>query len=335
MIKIELNNDIISFLNRVTYNIVNRQNLNENIKVTNKNRNDLLNNMKKYDPSIESIYYNKKLITENPYYKNINLKNISTGEFKYSNELMKKDVAINISWILPDKNRELNEYFILGALEEDLNIPVLRQGNEIWMSPTLSEQNTINPCIEKATGHVLTFGLGLGYFPYMCSLKDDIKDITIVEYSQEVINLFEEYILPQFEFKEKIKIVKGDMFDYLNQAFLDKFDYIFVDIWKNNEDGLEILNKIFEQINYKGNIDYWIENSCYVVFKMLNFLYFNHLAKGTLSKLLMDFSGEDKELLKKIHKYYRGKDYVITNSDELKELLYDVNVIREILSIKL
>ena len=50
--------------------------------------------------------------------------------------------------------------------------------------------------VERAKGKVLTFGLGLGYFAYMCSLKEEVESVTVVEKDKSVIKLFNEIILP-------------------------------------------------------------------------------------------------------------------------------------------
>lgn len=333
--KIELNEDIKGFISRVAENIINKMDWNEAIKLTSDNEKEILEKMKEHDETINSLYIDTSLMTDNPYYKNINLSNISMGDFKFSNEFLPKKLALNISWLLPDKNRELNDYIELRAFKKSINVPILREKNDIWMSPTLAEQNTINPCVDKAYGDVLTFGLGLGYFPYMCSLKDDVNSITIVELNKNVIDMFKECILPQFNTDIEINIIHGNMFDYFNEEFLNKFDYTFVDVWKNNEDGIELLTKLFEQLNYKGNIDYWIEFSCFSTIRMLMFIYFKSIAKKDLTKALSNFSGELKDYLTKIHRYFRQKDIVVTTSDELKDYLYDIKLIREILSIKL
>ena len=79
---------------------------------------------------------------------------------------------------------------------------------------TPNEINTMQPVIDNVSGNVVTFGLGLGYFAYMCSIKNNVNGITIVEKDKNVIELFEKYILPQFEYKDKIKIVNSDAFDF-------------------------------------------------------------------------------------------------------------------------
>ena len=72
------------------------------------------------------------------------------------------------------------------------------------MSISPNEVFTMDQPIKKAKGKVLTLGCGMGYFAYMVSLKEDVESITIVELEQSVINLFEIYLLPQFENKDKI-----------------------------------------------------------------------------------------------------------------------------------
>lgn len=290
--------------------------------------------------TLRELLINKKLILENPYYKNIKFKNISSQKFKLEVTEIPKDYAMNISWLVPDENREMNDRIKMGYFKENIKIPTLKQEKDgkcmVWMSPTLSEQNTMNPYIDRnAKGNILTFGLGIGYFVYMASLKDDVESITVIEYSQEVIDMFKEIILPQFNTNKEINIIKGDAFDYFNKEFLDKFDYIFVDIWEGNEDGFDIIEKLLEKENYQGNIDYWVEFSCYSTLRTLIFLYLRSLAQGNLQELLFSFTGKDRELLAKIHKYFRQKNHVVTDVNEIKTYLYDIKIIREILSTKI
>lgn len=330
------NEQLKEYFNKIKYNMINSLDIDENILITSSNKYEILSKMQEHDENIKDIYKDVNLILENPYYKNINLKDINNGEFEYINEFIPKNKAINISWILSDKNKEMNDYMEFGCFKKAVSIPILKQGKDIWMSPTLAEQNTINPFIEKAHGNVLTFGLGIGYFPYMCSLKDNVKSITIVELNKDVIDMFNEYILPQFNTDVEINIVHGDIFEYFEDDFLDKFDYIFVDTWKDNEHGFYMIEKLLEKTNYKGNIDYWIEFSCYTSFRMLIALYFIKLHTGKLTEYINDYPNpEDRLLIKKIHRYFRTKDILIDDVDTIKKYLYDIETLREILSIKL
>ena len=60
----------------------------------------------------------------------------------------------------------------------------------VWMSTDPNEIITMNPYIQKAHGDILVMGLGLGYYPFMTALKDDVKSITIIEKDPKVIDIF-------------------------------------------------------------------------------------------------------------------------------------------------
>ena len=130
------------------------------------------------------------------------------------------------------------------------------------MSISPNEVFTMDQPIKKAKGKVLTLGCGMGYFAYMVSLKEDVESITIVELEQSVINLFEIYLLPQFENKDKITIIKGDAIEFLHNMEDGTFDYCFADIWIGIEDivpyfAVKEIGRHFQ----KTKIEYWIEDS--------------------------------------------------------------------------
>ena len=118
--------------------------------------------------------------------------------------------------------------------------------------------------ISEATGNVLTYGLGLGYYAYMVSMKDNVESVTIVEKDKGIIDLFTRYILPQFKNKSKIKIINDDAFNYFKKDIY--YDYVFVDIWHDPSDGIDLYLK-FKNLE-KDNIkySYWIEDTlkCYI-----------------------------------------------------------------------
>ena len=126
---------------------------------------------------------------------------------------------------------------------------------------TPHEINTMKDAINYAYGDVVTFGLGLGYFAYMCSIKENVTSVTIVEKDENIINLFKKHILPQFEHKEKIKIVHEDAIEYCDKYF--NHNYAFVDLWRDTNDGLELYLKIkkLSRVHLTTKFDYWIEKS--------------------------------------------------------------------------
>jgi spermidine synthase len=101
------------------------------------------------------------------------------------------------------------------------------------MSITPNEIETMKGPIDKALGNVLTFGLGLGYYAYMTSQKDNVESITVVESNEDVIDLFNKCVLPQFgNAQKKIKIIKADAFEYAqNYIYNGKYDFVFTDLW--------------------------------------------------------------------------------------------------------
>jgi predicted methyltransferase len=123
--------------------------------------------------------------------------------------------------------------------------------------------DTCEEAIEAARGKVVTFGLGLGYYAYMASRKPNVESVTVVERSEEVIELFKRHILPHFDFPEKINIVCSDAFEYAKGRMpQEKFDVAFVDIWRDASDGAPIYKemKSLEPLSPGTKFLYWIEN---------------------------------------------------------------------------
>lgn len=115
-----------------------------------------------------------------------------------------------------------------------------------------------------ATGCVVTFGLGLGYYAYMVSEKSAVESVTIVEKDSVVISLFKTYILPQFPGKQKVTIIQADAFEYaIHQMPVRKYNYAFVDLWHDVLDGypLYLEMKKMESLSPETTFLYWIEDS--------------------------------------------------------------------------
>ena len=196
----------------------------------------------------------------NPYYENIPFNNkkidswqIKEGKYKPYELFVFDDFKYENDLVIPQ----------VGYFNEPFYYLAVYDNNRLWMSITPNEINTMKQPINNAKGNVLTFGLGLGYFAYMCSLKDDVKSVTIVEKDERVIKLFKEYILPYFVSIEKINIIKEDAYAYLSKMNDDMYDYVFVDIYHDAGDGKEVYLKMNQYRNrFKKTIfEYWIYNT--------------------------------------------------------------------------
>lgn len=156
-----------------------------------------------------------------------------------------------------------------GFFDEAFSYPVVSEKGREWMSVTPNEVETMRGPIKNASGKVLTFGLGLGYFQYMASLKPEVEEVWIVETNDKIINMFNRVILPQIKDKSKFKIVKADAFDFAKKYYpTGYFNYVFADIWHDAGDGLPLYKKFkeLEKLNSKMKYDYWIEKTlkCYL-----------------------------------------------------------------------
>lgn len=194
---------------------------------------------------------------KNLYYKNIKFDNIYTQNWCFEHKTYEPYELFVQDDFIYDNGKVIPN---LGFFETEFNYPVVSQNGRVWMSVTPNEINTMRRPIKNACGNVLTFGLGLGYFAYMCSLKNDVKSVTIVETDKTVIDLFTKYILPQFENKKKIKIINQDAYKFLKTMDDNTFDYVFVDIYHDAGDGLKVYEKF--KHNMKGFnktvFEFWI-----------------------------------------------------------------------------
>lgn len=279
-----------------------------------------------------SLYISSKDYQNSPYNKSIKLDSIQSTEFSYRTETIHPNELFSISSIQFDPKRELNDSMRLVALDESYQAAFLYQNDEVWMLDAPSEAETINPYAQKAFGNVLTFGLGIGYFPFMAMLNTNVKRITVIEKSKAVIDMFNQYIKPQFPQNIEFKIIEGDAFDWFNEETLNQFDYIFVDIWQSNQDGLVLIEQLLEKYNPPFNkVDFWIESSCFEVIPTLIFLYFEALSRNK------GFKTEERDyqrIVRKIDTYFKTIDLVIEDENQLKEYMYNIEVHRKILSLK-
>ncbi len=176
------------------------------------------------------------------------------------------EIFVRDDLIVTNDFREIPQ---LGFFDCPYYFPVILQDAREWMTITPNEVATMKVAIDKCHGRVVTYGLGLGYFAFKASEKDSTEEVVIVESDIELISLFKQYLLPDFPFREKIRIVPADAFEYAkNIAPFERFDFAFVDLWHDLGDGLEPylrmkrLERLQSERLHSGTFwSYWVETT--------------------------------------------------------------------------
>ncbi len=216
------------------------------------------------------------------------------------------------------------EFSQIGYFVSKFPYLALTQGNNIWMSLNPNEIETMKPFINKGKGHVLVLGLGMGYVPYMLSLKKEVKSITIIEKDKDVIELFSKLIWPKFVNKEKIKIIKDDAIKYVEKNH--QYDYIFADLWHDPEDGLPLFVSL-KRIN--KDIDCWLNTSMYALLRRCMITLLEETLNGSTEG---DYQFAKIYTDKVINKYYqKTKNLPINNKEDLDNLLKDETLLSLVL----
>ena len=201
-----------------------------------------------------------------PYFKNVKIPAVKQGKWELKTEVLRPFEAFvyNDFVITPDR-RMIPQ---IGFFEEEYPYPAVLENNCEWMTLQPNEMTTTEPAIKAAKGRVLTFGLGLGYFAYHAAAKEEVTSVTVVDISQDAIDLFGAHILPQIPQKDKITLVCEDAFAFADKGLADRFDFVFADIWHDAGDGKELYLKMkeYEQKNKGVTFTYWLEDTikCYL-----------------------------------------------------------------------
>ena len=203
----------------------------------------------------------------NPYYMNIKIPTIKIGSSELKYEKYKPYEGFVCNDIIQTKEgRQIPQ---IGFFDTEFKFPALLENERIWMTITPNEIETMKEPVDGAFGHVLTYGLGLGYYAYMVSEKENVETVTVVDTNEDVIRLFKKYILPQFKNAHKIKIIAADAFEYAQKHMIPgKYDFVFTDLWHDVSDGIDMYLKMkeYEKQSPDSIFSYWIEKSilCYL-----------------------------------------------------------------------
>lgn len=251
----------------------------------------------------------------------ININNVSLGMGNF-----KKYEVFENGFI--SRNKKFITTPNVGFFDEDVLYPAISQDNRAWMTVTPSEINTMKEDLKAMKGDIVVFGLGLGYFAYMSALKSDVPSVTIVEKDSDIIEIFNSYILPQFEeaVRSKIKVINADAKElYLDKEFMGGFKTCYIDIWRTIKDGIELYAffKEHEKV-HKVKTRYWIE-------KEFALRYQDAMLYYALDKLTSSFHAGSLDpymqfIYAKIDNYFSKKTYKVNDKLSLDKLIYDKKI---------
>lgn len=269
-------------------------------------------------------YLNADVYNKNPYNQTIKIKPVNEGNLKLDYLSYDSLTGFFYKDISVFPNEYYKEITNIGFFRKEYKYLALLEDDVVWMSINPNEIETMKPAIEEAKGNVLTFGLGLGYFAYMISLKKDVECVTIIENNPKMIDLFNKYLLPQFEYKEKIRIINIDAFKILqNTEIIENYNYAYFDLWHNPEDGLPLYLKIKKTENLYPNIkfNYWLEEGILALLRRCLISLLEEENEGSTDKNYLKAETFTDNVINKLH--FVLKDYQIKSYYDIKKLLSD------------
>jgi len=204
-----------------------------------------------------------------PYYRTVRIpaEGVSSGRFQLRmQELAPCEAFVSDDFRLFPDGRMVPQ---IGYFTEVYRYPAVLEDGREWMTLLPNEIRTTEGPIRNAHGRVLTYGLGLGYFAFMAAAKENVSSVTVVEQSEELLDLFRSVLLPQFPDRGKIRLVCGDAFAFAEACGPDSpYDHVFADIWHDAGDGKAMYLR-FKELEGRvpsATFDYWLEKTirCYL-----------------------------------------------------------------------
>lgn len=288
-------------------------------------------------------------IEENPYIQTINnlkLKNESLELKKI--EFQKNELTYLGEPYLDDK---LALQIPIGICNGDIkNTPIFYFNGEEYLTLMPSEMKALNRYVKEAKGRVCVIGLGIGYFPYMCALKDEVEAITIIEDNSTARGLFESKLLPLLgEKASKISIIDEDAIDYIQETQLKRdYAYTFINTFGDLSEAMlwaEGIENILKNQSGTGKVTYWLERGIktkaqQALIQALRMKYSDNLSynQALISVLEAEEIEEECEIeiptsfmLKAIFLAYKRFNY--KTESQLKSYINNQQAIKEILSL--
>ena len=104
----------------------------------------------------------------------------------------------------------------------------------LWMSDSANERYDHLPALRASRGNVLVGGLGLGLFTLATLIKPQVRRVTVLEISEDVINLVGPYIRDAAksiagDAAAELEIIHADLLEWRPPQ--EKYDTLWFDVW--------------------------------------------------------------------------------------------------------
>lgn len=255
------------------------------------------------------------LVLNNPYYKNVTPEEYKDKSLHlYYKKYEPYEGFLSDEITLKTYFKEINH---LSFFDTTVPFLSLDKDDVTRMSITPHEINTMEKDIVLAKGKVLVLGLGLGYFTYMISLKEEVSQIVVIEKDKTIIELFKTKIFPYFKNKDKIKIVEEDAFKAVKNT--DGYDFIYVDIYHDAVEALPLYIR-FKKEEKEKEFNYWIETSILCYFRRFVLTVFLEETMGIDPKVYEEKATNfDDKLINSL--YFYLKDIEFNSFNQIVEFL--------------
>ena len=258
---------------------------------------------------------------EHNWYRN----NIKPKEYKDKNYQLAY-ITIKPYQCFPFDDIKVDSRFVetsqIGYFDKPFSYLAVLKDDVVWMSTDTNEINTMKEAIRETKGRVLAFGLGLGYFPIMAALKEEVKDVTVVELDPHIIEIFNKHILPLVPFKDKIHVIQGDAFAFAKQRLDKQYDYLFVDIWHNPEDGLPMYLKLYKLLKGQNiKVSYWLEKSLLAMYRRCLLTIIEENMMGYTKKDYLKSKNEYDQIINDL--YFKTENMVFDSLQKILGIIQD------------
>ena len=162
-----------------------------------------------------------------------------------------------------EKYRKEGRFEEIEGLEAGRYVKLVdKETRHIVMSDTWMERSTNRVVLEKAGGHVLLGGLGIGLLAVPLVMDENTEKLTVVEEHEEVIALvvphLESYINTNGGDPTKLEVVQADIYEY-TPSEEERFDVIYFDIWNEvTEEHGAAVRILKERYSRRLNTEGWI-----------------------------------------------------------------------------